>query len=90
MRGAGPAARGASGPVHGLLRAPTGAQITICTTGSVDTDEIASEIASALGRSGLHQPFVLIEPAADIARLATGKLKRFIPLEHAARPTSVH
>jgi phenylacetate-CoA ligase len=64
-----------------IKQSPTGAQITICTTGPVDTDEIASEIARALGRSGLHQPLVLIEPAADIARLATGKLKRFIPLD---------
>lgn len=64
-----------------IKQSPTGAQITICTTGPVDTDEIASEIARALGRSGLHQPLVLIEPAADIERLATGKLKRFIPLD---------
>jgi phenylacetate-CoA ligase len=64
-----------------IKQTPTGAQVTICATGRVDTDEIASEIASALGRSGIPQPFVLIQPAADIPRLATGKLKRFIPLD---------
>jgi phenylacetate-coenzyme A ligase PaaK-like adenylate-forming protein len=70
-----------------IKQSPTGAQITICATGAVDTDEIAGEIAGALGRSGLQQPFVLIEPAANIPRLATGKLKRFIPLDwQAERP----
>jgi len=59
---------------------PTGAQITICATAPVDTDEIAGEIAGVLGRSGVRQPVVLVQPAADIPRLATGKLKRFIPL----------
>jgi phenylacetate-CoA ligase len=58
----------------------TGAQITICATGPVDTDNIVSEIAGALVRSGLQQPSVLIQCAADIPRLATGKLKRFLPL----------
>jgi phenylacetate-CoA ligase len=64
-----------------IKQTPTGAQITVCATGPVDTDMIASEIASALGRSGLQQPFVLIEPVAEIPRLATGKLKRFIPVD---------
>jgi phenylacetate-CoA ligase len=64
-----------------IEQTPTGAQITICATGPVDTDKIASEITSALGRSGIQQPFVLVQPAVDIPRLATGKLKRFIPLD---------
>ncbi len=64
-----------------IKQTPTGAQIAICPTGPVGTDEIASEIASALGRSGLQQPVVLIQPVADIPRLATGKLKRFVPLD---------
>ena len=64
-----------------IKQTPTGAEITICATAPVDAGEIASEIASALGRSGIHQPFVLIQPAADIPRLATGKLKRFISLD---------
>jgi len=64
-----------------IKQTPTGAEIAICATGPVDTGEIASEIAGALGRSGLQQPLVLIQPVADIPRLATGKLKRFIPLD---------
>lgn len=32
-------------------------------------------------REGIQQPFVLVRPATDIPRLATGKLKRFIPLD---------
>ena len=64
-----------------VRQVPAGAQITVCATGPVDPDEIAREIAAALGRSGLDQPVVLVEPAASIPRLATGKLKRFIPLD---------
>ena len=64
-----------------IQQTPTGAQITICPTATVDIDGIASEIAGALGRSGLRQPCVVVQPAADIPRLATGKLKRFIPLD---------
>ncbi len=70
-----------------IKQSPAGAEITICAIGAIDTDEIASEIAGALGRSGLQQPCVVIEPAANIPRLATGKLKRFIPLDwQAERP----
>jgi phenylacetate-coenzyme A ligase PaaK-like adenylate-forming protein len=62
-----------------ISQTPSGARVTICATGPVDTDEIASEIAGALGRSGVPQPSVAVEFAAEIPRLATGKLKRFIP-----------
>jgi phenylacetate-CoA ligase len=64
-----------------IKQTPTGAQITICATGAVESASIASEIAGALERSGLPQPSVVVETAADIPRLATGKLKRFIPLD---------
>ncbi len=64
-----------------IEQTPTGAQITICQTGPVDNARIASEISGALARSGLPQPSVEIKTAADIPRLATGKLKRFIPLD---------
>jgi phenylacetate-coenzyme A ligase PaaK-like adenylate-forming protein len=64
-----------------INQTPTGAQITICAPGLLDTDEIISEITGALQRSGLAQPSVVIRHAADIPRLATGKLKRFIPLD---------
>jgi phenylacetate-coenzyme A ligase PaaK-like adenylate-forming protein len=64
-----------------IKQMPTGAQITICTSGPVDTEDIASEIAVALSTSGIQQPFVLIERAAEIPRLPTGKVKRFIPLD---------
>ncbi|HTY96470.1 MAG TPA: hypothetical protein VMB91_05475, partial [Solirubrobacteraceae bacterium] len=65
---------------------PAGARITVCLTDPVDVGDLAAEIAHALTRSGLEQPSVVVEPAASIPRLATGKLKRFIPLEPDARP----
>ncbi len=64
-----------------IKQTPTGVQITICATGPVDRDRIACEISGALERSGLPQPPVVVQTAADIPRLATGKLKRFIPLD---------
>lgn len=63
-----------------VSQAPAGARITVCVTDPVDQEEIAGEIAGALARSGLDRPSVVVEPAASIPRLATGKLKRFIPL----------
>ena len=60
---------------------PTGAQITICATAPVDTDSIASEIASALGDPGSSSPRSWSSPPRSIPRLETGKLKRFIPRE---------
>jgi len=64
-----------------IEQTPAGAQIAVCASGPLDTDQIAGEIARALGRSGLLQPHVSIQPVTDIPRLVTGKLKRFIPLE---------
>jgi phenylacetate-CoA ligase len=64
-----------------IQQTPTGAQITICAGVPVDTDAIASEIARALESSGLPKATVVVLPAASVPRLATGKLKRFIPLE---------
>ncbi len=63
-----------------VSQAPAGARITVCLTAPVDPEEIAAEIAGALATTGLDCPSVVVEPAASIPRLATGKLKRFIPL----------
>ena len=63
-----------------IQQIPMGAHVTICATGHVDADALASEIASGLSGSGIPRPRVVIETAADIPRLPTGKLKRFIPL----------
>jgi phenylacetate-CoA ligase len=68
-----------------VRQVPAGARITVCVTAPVDSRELAGEIARALSSSGLDRPSVLVEPAASIPRLATGKLKRFIPLDPGGR-----
>ena len=55
--------------------------MTICANAPIDTDSIANEISGALEIAGVPQPSIVVQPAASIPRLATGKLKRFIPRE---------
>lgn len=69
-----------------IEQTPTGARIAICSEDPVGVDEVAGQITGALRRAGLRQPSVVLEPAADIPRLATGKLKRFIPLDRQTGP----
>jgi phenylacetate-CoA ligase len=57
-----------------------GADISVVTDGHVDTALIGLAVEQALAGAGLGHPeaSVTIEPALD--RLASGKLKRFVPL----------
>ncbi len=64
-----------------IRQTQTGVHITICASAPVEADTIAGEISRALEIAGLAQPSVVVEPAPQIARLTTGKLKRFIPRE---------
>jgi len=57
-----------------------GADIAIHCVGAVDTAELQREIAAGLSASGLEQPSVSIRQVKRLERLATGKLKRFVPL----------
>jgi phenylacetate-coenzyme A ligase PaaK-like adenylate-forming protein len=59
---------------------PAGAEITICTQGAVDLIRLTGKLEDALARAGCSGPAVTVSTAEHIPRLATGKLKRFVPL----------
>ena len=59
---------------------PAGADITICTQAAVDPIRLSGQLEDALARAGCSEPSVTVSTADSIPRLATGKLKRFVPL----------
>jgi phenylacetate-CoA ligase len=58
-----------------------GADISISCVGDVDVTALRSEIEEGLESLGLEEPDVSINQVEHFERLATGKLKRFIPLD---------
>ena len=63
-----------------VQQTPRGAEIRVVTDAPLDTAGAAMKIGEALAAVGLEQPDVTITQAAVLARQASGKLKRFIPL----------
>jgi phenylacetate-CoA ligase len=57
-----------------------GAEILIVTTAQFGNPELECKIAEALASIGIESPVIVIHRIDRIERLATGKLKRFIPL----------
>lgn len=60
---------------------PNGARILVRASPAFDRQELARKIAATLGLQGLHEPDVVIEFVPEIARGATGKLIRYVPLK---------
>ena len=58
----------------------TGAEIIVCAQGPVDYAAISRKLETALGDSGCAYPSVAATEVQEIPRLATGKVKRFVPL----------
>jgi phenylacetate-coenzyme A ligase PaaK-like adenylate-forming protein len=56
-----------------------GADIAVHCVGALDTAELHQEITAGLTASGLERPDVSIRGVKGLERLATGKLKRFVP-----------
>ena len=57
-----------------------GAEIIVCADGTVDVEALNHKLQEALARSGCPEPTVKVTVVESIPRLATGKLKRFLPL----------
>ena len=57
-----------------------GADIAVHCVGALDTAVLQREITAGLAASGLERPDVSIRRVNGLERLATGKLKRFVPL----------
>jgi phenylacetate-coenzyme A ligase PaaK-like adenylate-forming protein len=57
-----------------------GAQIDVCCNGSVDLAALRDALIHDLRRSGLPAAQITIAPVERLARPASGKLKRFVPL----------
>ena len=63
-----------------VRQTPCGAEILLRADGPVDTAALANRVAAALRAVGLADPEVSARTVDLIPRLASGKLKRFIPL----------
>lgn len=59
-----------------------GVEIPVVSAAKVEVPEVGHKIADALERIGIKRPMVIIRPVIRLDRLATGKLKRFIPLSN--------
>jgi phenylacetate-CoA ligase len=62
-----------------VRQTPRGADISVVTSGAVDTDALASRIEDALRGLGLPEPAVTLATVDRVDRQSSGKLKRFIP-----------
>jgi len=56
-----------------------GAEIVLCADGAFDVESLARKLEETLARSGCPEPSVTVTVVGSIPRLATGKLKRFLP-----------
>jgi phenylacetate-CoA ligase len=56
-----------------------GADVLLRTSGAVDLDRLVHDLASALTEVGCEHPTVTARRVDHLARLETGKLKRFLP-----------
>jgi len=66
-----------------VLQTARGAEVEVRATGEVATDALARRLADSLARVGLPEPEVRVRRVDELPRSATGKLKRFVPLERA-------
>jgi phenylacetate-coenzyme A ligase PaaK-like adenylate-forming protein len=64
---------------------PRGARITLVCQGGVDIERLRSKVSNGLSKLGINEPEVQIASLERLDRLASGKLKRFIPLAKAGR-----
>jgi phenylacetate-coenzyme A ligase PaaK-like adenylate-forming protein len=62
----------------------TGAEVYVVARGVFDAGGLALKVRDALARVGVPAPEVSVRAVDAIPRLATGKLKRFVPLDPAA------
>ncbi len=58
----------------------SGAEIIVVGEGAVESSALCRRVAQMLSRSGCPQPTVTVTRVEEIPRLATGKMKRFLPL----------
>ncbi|MFW6027567.1 MAG: phenylacetate--CoA ligase family protein, partial [bacterium] len=66
-----------------IRQLPRGAEILVVTSRPVDWTEVIGELTDALRHLGIPEPEVRIREVDSIERQATGKLRRFVPLEGA-------
>jgi phenylacetate-CoA ligase len=73
-------ARAAAVTEYQVRQTATGAEILVCAREPVDRGSIAREVEDALRRLRCPHPTATVELVGELPRLATGKLKRFVPL----------
>jgi phenylacetate-CoA ligase len=78
-------ARAAAVTEYQVRQTPTGAEILLRAREPVDATRIERDLQAALERLGCPHPAVTTEIVERLPRLATGKLKRFVPLDDTPR-----
>jgi phenylacetate-CoA ligase len=71
-----------------IRQLPRGAEILVVMSGPWDWAGFIAELSGALRGLGIPNPEVRITEVPSIERQATGKLKRFVPLEAATKAAS--
>jgi hypothetical protein len=63
-----------------VIQTERGVRVCFCASGPVNLPELSATIATELVGRRLTDPEVTLEQVAELSRLASGKLKRFVPL----------
>jgi len=67
-----------------VIQTERGVRVCFCASGPVNLSELSATIATELRGCGLTDPEITLEQVAELARQASGKLKRFVPLAPSA------
>ena len=68
-----------------VRQAPAGAEVVVVGA-PADPPALARDLAAELARLGVPDPAVEVCPVDRLDRQATGKVRRFLPLEVVSRP----
>jgi phenylacetate-CoA ligase len=71
-----------------VLQTRRGASVAVVCQGEVDLEELRDKVSAALSALAIDEPDVQITRVERLPRLASGKLKRFVPLGDVRDPKS--
>ncbi|HLX86973.1 MAG TPA: hypothetical protein VKR22_00725, partial [Acidimicrobiales bacterium] len=69
-----------------VTQTPSGAEISIVASGEVGSGELEGAIEAELRHAGLGVARVVVKPVERLERIASGKVRRFVPLLSANGP----
>jgi phenylacetate-coenzyme A ligase PaaK-like adenylate-forming protein len=69
-----------------VRQTPTGAEVAVVGDGSLRTRQLTDVLTDALRSAGLREAAITVRTAERLPCLASGKVRRFVPLADTAQP----